>query len=133
MMSPGKLACGSVLAASCLTGGCAPVDKLFAPSLSGTPATSSLVVVVCEATMLGVFDLRTRQKVEFGVLVGKGGYGRFVGRAVSNLMVFSDVPAGEWSLTGVQTTWVAGNTSYTHSYHTAATLGPAQRRSGSPS
>jgi hypothetical protein len=105
-----------VLAASFFVGGCASVDKLLAPSLNGTPATSSLVVVVCEATMLGVFDLRTRQKVEFGVLVGKGGYGRFVGHAISNLIVFSDVPPGEYNLTGVRTTWVAGNVSYAHSY-----------------
>ena len=66
--------------------------------------------------MLGVFDLRTRQKVEFGVLVGKGGYGRFVGYAISNLIVFSDVPPGEYSLTGLRTTWMAGNTAYAHSY-----------------
>ena len=117
VMWTNRFLCGPALAASFFVAGCAPLDKLTAPSLSGTPATSSLVVVVCEATMLGVFDLRTRQKVEFGILTGKGGYGRFVGHAVSNLIVFSDIPPGEYYLSGVRTTWATGNaTAQTNSY-----------------
>jgi len=115
-MSASRLLCRSALAASFFLGGCATADKVFAPPLSGTPATSSLVLVVCDASMLGVFDLRTRQNVQFGVLVGTGGYGRFVGYAVSNLIVFSNIPPGEYSLTGIRATWAAGNAVHTHSY-----------------
>lgn len=108
-----RCALAAVLAAA----GCSSIDKLVAPTLSGTPATSSLVVVVCEVTMLGVFDLRTNQKVEFALLTGTGGRGRFVGQPISNLIIFSDVPPGEYSLTGVRAIWMTGNnTSQTNSY-----------------
>lgn len=96
---------------------CATIDKFLSPSLSGTPATSSLVVVKCEATVHGAFDIVTNQTVNGGVLLSTDGSKRIEGDAVSGLIIFSDVPPGEYNLARVRTTWRAGNSAYQNTYN----------------
>ena len=96
---------------------CAALDKLTAPSLIGTPTTSSLVVVKVDATVHGVFGIVTSQQIQGGVLLSTDGSKRFDGSAVADLIIFSDVPPGEYNLARIQTTWNAGTMVYTNTYN----------------
>ena len=97
--------------------GCAAIDKLTAPKLGGTPANSALIVVKVEASMHGVLGITTSQEVIGGVLLRTDGSRRFDGQAVAGLIIFSDVPPGEYNLARVDTNWRAGNMMYTHRYN----------------
>jgi hypothetical protein len=85
--------------------GCAGTGERNASSLRATPATSSLVVVECEAVTRVLFNIVRRKEVRGGMLLSADGFTRVEGRAVSNLIVFSDVPPGEYSLARIDTTW----------------------------
>lgn len=89
-------------------GGCAFMDKLRAPSLNGSPATSSVVVVECEAIMSGAFGITTSQQIKGGILLRTDGSQLINGQAVGNFIIFSNVPPGEYGLARIQTTWQAG-------------------------
>lgn len=99
-----------------LATGCAAVDKLRAPTLLGTPADSALVVVKVEASMHGMLGVTSSQGVNGGVLLRTDGSRRIDGRAVSGLIIFSNVPPGEYNLAGVETQWQAGTYTYWHKY-----------------
>jgi uncharacterized protein YceK len=97
--------------------GCAAIDKLSAPTIGGTPGSSALIVVKCEATMHGVLGITTSQEVVGGVLLRTDGSGRIDGQAVAGLIIFSGVPPGDYNLARVETNWRAGNMIYTHRYN----------------
>ncbi|MDH4216729.1 MAG: hypothetical protein OEV23_07555 [Gallionella sp.] len=116
-MFANKLASRICIAVTVLLGGCATLDKINAPSLSGSPTTSALVVVKSEAVMHGMLGLKTPQQVEGGVLLSTDGSKRVEGRAVAGLIIFSDVAPGEYNLAIIQTTWRAGNMVWQHTYN----------------
>ena len=106
-----------VFVATSILSGCAAIDKLTAPTLSGTPANSALVVVKVEASMHGVLGITTSQEVIGGVLLRTDGSRRIDGQAVAGLIIFSDLPPGDYNLARVETNWRAGNMMYTHRYN----------------
>ena len=99
-----------------LLSGCATLDRINAPTLSGVPTTSALVVVDCEAVMHGMLDLKTPQQVVGGELRDSDGFNPIAGRAISGLIIFSDVPPGGYYLARVNTVWQAGTTTNRHTY-----------------
>jgi len=105
------------LSITVLLSGCAMLDKLSAPSLNGDPTSSALVVVKTDAIMHGVFDIITSQDVLSGVLLSTDGSRRVNGSAVAGLIIFSDVPSGEYNLARVQTNWIVGNMRWQHTYN----------------
>ena len=106
-----------VLVVASFLSGCAAIDKLTAPTLSGTPTNSALIVISCEAKMHGVLGITTSQEVVGGVLMRTDGSKRIDGQAVAGLIIFSDVPPGDYNLARVETTWRAGNMTSTHRYN----------------
>lgn len=116
-MLANKLVQRILLSTTVLLSGCATLDKLNAPSLNGGPTTSALVVVKTEAIMHGIFDIKTPQQIESGVLLSTEGSRWVDGRAVAGLIIFSDVPPGEYNLARVQTTWHAGTMISQHTYN----------------
>ena len=112
-----KLAAGIFLPVVVLLSGCVALQKLSAPSLSGSPDSSALVIVEAEAIMYGMLGIKSSQQVEGGVLLSIDGSKRIDGGAVAGLIIFSNVPAGEYNLARVQTTWNAGNMTWQHTYN----------------
>lgn len=110
-----KTAC--LIVAVLVLSSCAALDKLTAPSLIGTPATSSLVVVKVDATVHGILGIVTDQQIQGGVLLSTDGSKRFDGSSVTDLIIFSNVPPGEYNLARIQTTWNAGTMVYTNTYN----------------
>lgn len=105
-----------VIVVALFLSGCAAVDKLNAPHLSGTPASSALVVAKVEASMHGMLGITSSQEVIGGVLLSTDGSRRIDGRAIAGLIIFADVPPGEYNLARVETNWRAGNFINTHRY-----------------
>ncbi len=120
-----KLAARIGLSVTFFLGGCAAIDKANAPLLSGSPATSALIVVKSEAFIVnkseaviqGLFDLKTSQQIESGVLLSPDGSVRVEGRAVAGLIIFSNVAPGEYNLAIVQTSSRSGTTTWQHNYY----------------
>lgn len=86
--------------------GCATVDKITAPSLKGDPSTSSVVVVKCKSSWQGVLGIKESQDAVSGVIlsvVSPQEVKQVNGRAAANLIIFSDVPPGEYNLASVAT------------------------------
>jgi hypothetical protein len=99
-----------------LLSGCTAIDRINAPTLSGNPATSALVVVDCEAVMHGMFGVKSPQQVVQGQLLDSDGFNPIEGRAISGLMIFPRVPPGRYYLARVNTVWQAGTISNEHTY-----------------
>lgn len=86
-------------------GGCAGTDRRSAPPLDGAQGNSALVVVEFEGTVRVGLGIARNRKVDGGMLLSADGFARVEGRAVSNLIVFSDVPPGEYRLARIDTTF----------------------------
>lgn len=105
-----------LLAISIFLNGCAVLDKIEAPSIGSGPATSSFVVVKAEVIVRGAFDITTSQQLQGGVLLRTDGSNRIDGRAAADLIIFPDLPPGEYSLTRIQTTWQQGSIVRSNTY-----------------
>src|SRR5258706_4020659 len=91
-----------VLGALCA---CTTMDRLNAPPLAGTPATSALALVRVDASLRGFRDTTSLQGVTGGTLERIDDGRRFDGKAVAGYVVFSDLPPGPYRLTTLTTTW----------------------------
>jgi hypothetical protein len=67
--------------------------------------------------MHGIFDIKTPQQIESGVLLSTDGSRGVDGHAVAGLIIFSGVPPGEYNLARVQTTWQSGTYINQHTYN----------------
>jgi hypothetical protein len=67
--------------------------------------------------MRGMLGITTSQQVVGGVLLKTDGTRRFDGQAVSGLIIFSNIPPGEYNLARVVTNWRAGNMINRHTYN----------------
>lgn len=85
--------------------GCASTFKPNAPPLSATPVTSSLVVIGVESTVPVGFNIQRQKGLHGGMLLSTDGFMRVTGHVVSNLLIFLDLPAGEYRLARIVTTW----------------------------
>ena len=109
-----------LLVISVFLNGCAVIDKIKAPSAGVSPATSSFVVVKAEVIVRGAIGITTSQQLQGGVLLRTDGSNRIDGRAAAGLIIFPDVPPGEYSLTQIQTTWQQGNIVRSNTYDVPA-------------
>ena len=105
-----------LLVISVFLNGCAVIDKIKAPSAGVSPATSSFVVVKAEVIVRGAIGITTSQQLQGGVLLRTDGSNRIDGRAAAGLIIFPDVPPGEYSLARIQTTWQQGSTVRSNTY-----------------
>jgi hypothetical protein len=96
--------------------GCSSIEKMNAPLLLGSPVDSALVIVKVDALMHGSFGITSSQEIKGGILLRTDGSKRIDAKAVSGLIIFSNVPPGEYNLAGVEAQWQAGTTSYVHKY-----------------
>ena len=107
-MKTRNLALPFLFAVSLLSNGCTTVNKITAPSLKGDPSASSVVVVKCESSWRGVLPMKTPQQPMRGILLSTDGKKSLAGHGMADLarrndlIIFSDVPPGEYHLAMVQ-------------------------------
>jgi uncharacterized protein YceK len=107
-MKTRNLALSFLLAVSPFLNGCSTVNKITAPSLKGDPSASSVVVVKCESSWRGVLPMKTPQQPMQGILLSTDGKTSLAGHGMADLarrndlIIFSDVPPGEYHLAMVQ-------------------------------
>ncbi len=92
-------------ATSLLFPGCATLDKIKAPSLKGDPSEFSVVVVKCESIWKGVLGIKTPQRPVSGVILSMVDSQlefQLHGGGVADLIIFPDVPPGEYSLAAIE-------------------------------
>src|SRR6266852_246623 len=95
----------SVLAGLCA---CTTMDRLGAPPLEGTPATSALALVRVDASVRGFNGSRSLQVVTGGTLERIDDGRRFDGKAIAGYIVFPGLAPGDYRFVTILTVWNNG-------------------------